>query len=45
MGPKCIQEQPQIPFGFDQGRLSTHHPKAEKRLGPLSLRMTAIILI
>jgi hypothetical protein len=38
--PKFIEEQPQIPFGVAQGRLSTHHPQTEVRLGPLSLRMT-----
>jgi len=38
--PKFIEEQPQLPFGVAQGRLSTHHPQAEKRLGPRWLRMT-----
>jgi hypothetical protein len=27
---KLIEEQPQIPFGYAQGRLSTHHPQAEE---------------
>jgi len=27
------------PFDCAQGRLSTHHPQTEKRLGPRSLRM------
>ena len=39
-----FEKQPQIPFGFAQGRLSTHHPQAEKRLGPRSLRMTTLVL-
>jgi hypothetical protein len=39
---KFFEKQQQIPFGFAQGRLSTHHPQAEKRLGPRSLRMTAL---
>jgi hypothetical protein len=41
---KLIEEQPQIPFGFAQGRLSTHHPQTEERLGPRSLRMTEFIM-
>jgi hypothetical protein len=44
-----VNGQPQIPFDFAQGRLSTHHPKlypqTEERLGPLSLRMTVHLLI
>jgi len=39
-----FEKQQQIPFGFAQGRLSTHHPQAEKRLGPRSLRMTSLVL-
>jgi len=39
-----FEKQQQIPFGFAQGRLSTHHPQAEKRLGPRSLRMTILVL-
>jgi hypothetical protein len=38
-----FEKQLQIPFGFAQGRLSTHHPQAEKRLGPRSLRMTTLV--
>jgi hypothetical protein len=38
---RLIEEQPQIPFGFAQGRLSTHHPQTEERLGLRSLGMTA----
>src|SRR5580692_12181205 len=30
---KSMQEQPQIPFGLAQGRLSTHHPRTEERFG------------
>jgi len=40
-----FEKQLQIPFGFAQGRLSTHHPQAEKRLGPRSLRMTTLVLL
>ena len=40
-----FEKQQQIPFGFAQGRLSTHHPQAEKRLGPRSLRMTTLVLL
>jgi hypothetical protein len=40
-GEGKVEKQKQVPFGFAQGRLSTHHPQAEKRLGPRSLRMTA----
>jgi hypothetical protein len=40
-----FEEQAQIPFGFAQGRLSTHHPQAEKRLGPRSPRMTTPVLL
>jgi hypothetical protein len=40
-----FEKQPQIPFDFAQGRLSTHHPQAEKRLGPRSLRMTTRVLL
>jgi len=36
--------QPQIPFGFAQGRLSTHHPQAEVRLGPRSEFVTFLNL-
>jgi len=45
--PKFMQkseDKKQIPFDFAQGRLSTHHPQAEKRLGPRSLRMTVQFL-
>ncbi len=37
------REEKQVPFGYAQGRLSTHHPQTEKRLRPLSLRMTAAL--
>jgi hypothetical protein len=30
-----LEKQKQISFGFAQGRLSTHHPQAEKHLGPV----------
>jgi len=33
------------PFGCAQGRLSPHHPQAEKRLGLRSLRRTAPVLL
>jgi hypothetical protein len=40
---KFFEKQMQVPFGVAQGRLSTHHPPTEVRLGLRSLRMTAII--
>jgi len=32
---KFMQEQPQIPFDFAQGRLSTHPPKLKDVSGPV----------
>jgi hypothetical protein len=40
-----FEKQPQIPFGFAQGRLSTHHPQAEKRLGPRSLDDSSFLIL